>query len=222
MARKRAGLSLAVVFVGAAAFGTSPLSIHALVAHASPAVTETDDHYKPANTTIIGRSNAVSIAIPPTTPVITWTCTNSVVVQKTPATGLGTYKITPPTFNDGAGKPCIDNRGFSDTVVSHGTWYAGFVDSPLDELSKEPNLGDRLKFIIPIGGVTVTTSDGCLLTFAPTAPLKAIGAYNDINKFSIIGVVPIKITGGPQCPVSSVAAAFSVTYTLTPGLSDAS
>jgi hypothetical protein len=223
MAKHRARVGFAVLFLGAVTFGTSPLASSTGLAHASPAAIDSDDHYQPANATVTGRSNSVKIAIPPTTPVLTWTCTNSLVTQKTPATGLGTFKITPPTFNDGPGKPCADNLGFTDTVVSGGVWKARFIDARNDEASPEPNSGDRLMFIIPMGGVVVTGSEGCTITFAPTAPLKAIGTYDDVNTFTIIGVVPIAATGA-VCPLGPGVnqAAFSVTYTLSPGLSDAS
>jgi len=224
MAERRARVGLAALFLTAATISLAPSPLATVLGRASSAATDLDDHYKPANTTIIGRSSLVSIAIPPTTPGFTWQCTNSVIVQKTPATGLGTFKISPPTYNDGPGKPCRDNYFGTDTVISHGTWSVGFIDAPNDETGKEPNVGDRLKFIVPAGGVVVTTSAGCTITFAPNGPLSAIGTYDDVKTFTVIGVVPIKAAGGIACPVGSTvtAAAFSVTYTLTPGLSDAS
>jgi len=199
----------------------SALALAFGVVLASAASTDTDDHYKPANTTVKSSSTKVVVS----GSGITMTCTHSSTSGKAPATGLGLFTITPPTFNDGGTptKPCTDSVGGKDTITTSGTWRAGFVDVANDEPATEPNTGDRFKLIIPKDGVVDHNSFGCTVTVAPNGPVTVVGAYNDVNKLTInVKNAPVLVSGPSFCSPGTATGSLQATYTLSPGLSDAS
>ncbi len=65
----------------------------------------------------------------------------------------------------------------------------------------------------------VTNSLGCTITVAPTEAydVKAAGNYDGVSKLTVkITTLPIKVTGGLQCPTTATKASFTATYTFTP------
>ena len=189
--------------------------------HAAGVAGDTDDHYTPAATQVTGHSTKTVFTVGP----ITVTCTNSVAGGKTPATGLGAFKLSPlPVFNDGSSSaPCTDNLGFKDTTTTLGAWTIGFKDAALDETKSEPNTGDKLVVTVPKGGAVVHNTAGCVITVAPTAPFKVTGTYNDKGLFVVsINNLPISVTGSGICPVTAKTSTFNGSYTFSPVVVDAS
>jgi hypothetical protein len=226
MTSRKHKLGALVGLAAAAALTFGAVGVHMASASAPKASSDTDDSYNPANTTVSGHAtNTVFTAGP-----ITVTCTNSVAGGKTPkATAhLKAFNLKPlPVFNDGTGQPCTDNLGFTDTTNTNNTngkWKIQFIDAPNDENGTEPNSGDKLSVTVPKAGAIVTNSAGCTITVAPTAAFKVVGAYDDVNKFTVaITNLPIHVTGpGGVCPLSTNVAHFNATYTFTPGVSDSS
>jgi hypothetical protein len=191
----------------------------------APATSEpipTDDHYSPASTSVTASSASIAFGIPG----FSWTCTNSQLNGTTPATGLGKFKVS-PTYNDGTGTPCADNLGFKHIMAPSGTWKIGMTDAGSDEAATEPNTGDKLKLTIPLGGLTDSDSLGCLLTFAPSAPITLKSSYSDNGTFRLstgLTTIPITATNllGLICQLPSLlGATFSATYTFNQTISDA-
>jgi len=188
---------------------------------AASAAADTDDHYSPAGTVIKSTSSKVVVSASG----VSLTCTNSSTSGKTPATGLGSFTTSRPTFNDGGlpAKPCTDSLGGTDTITTSGTWTVGLIDAANDETAAEPNSGDRVKLIVPKSGVVDHNSFGCVVTVAPSGPITVTGVYNDHNKLTVNAKnVPGSISGPTFCHPGTGTASLQATYTLSPGLSDAS
>ena len=192
---------------------------------AGTSTTDTDDHYKPANTTV--KSTSTKTVATASTGV-SLTCTNSTTSGKTPATGLGLFIITPPKFNDGytatgKPKPCTDSARGTDVIATSGTWQAGFIDAAGDETAIEPNTGDRFRIIIPKAGAVDHNSFGCTITFAPAGPFALTGSYNDKTTLTFNAKnMPASVTGPSFCSPGNGSGSFQAVYTFSPGVSDAS
>jgi hypothetical protein len=127
-------------------------------------------------------------------------------------------------FNDGAGKPCTDTLGFTHTITVSGAWKIRLVDGANDETSPEPSAGDKLKLTIPQNGVTDVDSNGCVITFAPSAPVTVTSPYNDHTTFTVSSLTGLAVaTSGVLCPLPALTTAgFTATYTFSSAVSDAS
>jgi hypothetical protein len=211
----------------AAAAALAAMALGAAVASAGPLATDTDDHYNPISTQVTGTSTSTVFAAGG----VTVTCTHSIAGGKTPAKGLGAFKINPPVqFNDGSPTArCTDSLGFTDVTTVSGTWKLKFIDLPGEsETATEPNSGDKLEVIIPIGGAVVSVMNAnslvCTITVAPTKAFKVIGTYDDVHTFTVaITNLPITVTGSSLfCPLSATKSTFNATYSFTPGFGDAS
>jgi hypothetical protein len=121
------------------------------------------------------------------------------------------------------GQPCVDAVGFTQVISSSGTWKIRLVDGANDETSTEPSAGDKVKLIIPQNGLIDQGSYGCLLTFAPTAPITVTGTYDDHDAFTFGPMdLPVATSGG-SCPLPPLTTSvFKGTYTFSPGVSDGS
>jgi hypothetical protein len=215
--------ALAVVAMAVLALSTG--SAHA--SSAAPATSEpipTDDHYSSASASVTASSASIAFVIPG----FSWTCSNSQLSGTTPATGLGTFKVTPPTFNDGTGTPCLDNLHYTHAITSSGTWKIGVIDAASDETSTEPNAGDKIKLTMPQNGLNDhVASLGCLLTFASIAPITLKGNYNDQATFTVstgltnLGVATSDLVGSVCALPLSILASFTATYTFNRTISDA-
>jgi len=213
---RKVSLLIAVAAVGALTFG-------GMKASASPNAGETtEDHLVPAGTHVTGTSSRTVFSVGHG--VIIVTCTHSTSGTTTAKTGLPFTKISPlPQFNDGAGKPCTDNTGSTDTTTTQGTWLIGFLDKASDETSAEPNAGDRLEVIVPKAGAIVTNTLHCKIIVAPNGPFKVIGAYDDHSKFTVnISGLPIQVSGPAQCPSAATTSTFTGVYIFSPGVHDVS
>jgi hypothetical protein len=196
---RKTGIGLAVaalvaLTLGATTTGAAPLA---------------GKHIAPASTKVSGKSTSTVFAAGG----ITVTCTNSVAGGTTPANGLS-FPIKPlPTFNDGTGSPCTDSFGGTDNTKTKGTWTLKFINPT------------ELEIVVAKAGAVVTNSLGCTITVAPTAAydVKAAGNYDGVSKLTVkITTLPIKVTGGLQCPTTATKASFTATYTFTPGMAEVS
>jgi len=234
MDRNRKASAFAAAAVTALALGTG--WFHAThgtagtAAHQTRAATDTDDKLRPANYILIGTAGTTTFSVPPSPPVITVTCTASEATSKTLPSGLGASQVLPPMFNNGLNSstgqpnPCTDSTGGKDTTVTKGIWTITFLDSPTEtETSAEPNTGDQLEITIPKGGAVVTNSLHCVITVAPTAAFQVIGAYDDVNKFTVsLSNLPVSVAGPSPCPTAATTSSFNGVYTFSPSMRDIS
>lgn len=175
---------------------------------------ETDDNISPANTnvTATNTTNIVFKIIINNVPV-TVTCKNSSISGTTPASGLGPFNISNPSFTN-----CTDSLGGTDTVTTtsvNGSWQLTFLDVANDETQTEPNSGDRLQITIPKAGAKFTLSSfsSCVVTVSGTIA----GAYNDVNTLSFNGVsIPVQASG------CTATATMTGTYKFISNLDDVS
>jgi hypothetical protein len=212
-------MAVLVGFVSAAIVVGTPF------AHASPSASEdgADTFNVAAGTAVAATTTKVTISAPGAGLVIT--CTASGFAGKTGTTLK--FSIGLPSFSDGAGKPCTDNLGFTDTFKS-GTlkWTLterDFTSSGYgDEGLTEPNAtGDRLVIGLPTAGLTDTNNWPCMITFAPAGASSISGAYNDAGVFTVKGAkVPVSVSGPSFCGPPSQTVTITVTYKLSPLLFD--
>jgi hypothetical protein len=199
------------------------------IVHAAPNAAEdaVDTFNVASGTAVAGMTANVVISVPSTVPSMVVTCTASSFAGKT-GTKL-TFGIGLPTFTDGSGKPCTDNLGFTDTFQSNstnGAWLLmekDFTNAGVgDEGLAEPNAtGDRLVIRIPKGGLTDTNNWPCSFTFAPAGAVMIGGAYNDRGTLTIKGAKLAATVSGPGfCGPASQTVMVTVTYQLSPALSD--
>jgi hypothetical protein len=111
-------------------------------------------------------------------------------------------------------------------MTTSGTWKIGIIDAGSDEASAEPNTGDKIKLTIPQNGLIDTVFGlGCVLTFAPSAPIVLKSAYNDNGTFTVSTDLAVAtsdllpyVCGLPL----SITASLTATYTFSRTISDAS
>jgi outer membrane protein assembly factor BamB len=179
---------------------------------------DTDDNIKPASTSVTaslaaGTSLSVSGSINGLS--ITATCTTSSFSFTTPATGLGPVSTSAPTITG-----CTDNAtATSATVTPSGTFTVSLADPLNDEWAELPN--DVLKWTIPQGGLTITSSflPGCTVTLAPSGPVVLNASYDDHGTATVVNAsVPASASGCTVSPRATV----SETLAVSPAISDGS
>jgi hypothetical protein len=191
---------------------------------------DTDDHISPASTVVkaalkTGTKTTFTGTVGGI--AVTQHCTGSSTSGKTPATGLGPFTTSPPTFTG-----CTDSLGGTDTVktnATNGAWKITFLDKASEvETAAEgtgSTSGDKIRITIPIKGATLTSSAAptCTITVAPTAKANVTGAYNDINTLTITNA-PVPAATSAGCPggAGTTTGHFSATYVLTPKMHDVS
>ena len=176
-------------------------------ASASSAFATSTLHLIPANTLITGAlkagtkftATATIDGIP-----VSASCTKLSVTGTTPANGLTVTATKLPRVSG-----CKDSLGGTDTVTANSTngkWKITWISAT------------KAYILVPKAGLTVTTSllPGCVVTVAPTAPLKVTGTYDNVKKLSFKNVSgPVS---GSGCPANATGK-FSGTVVFTPGVS---
>jgi hypothetical protein len=194
--RIRFGLAFAAMSLGAT------VGAQAVLAAAAP------KHLRPANTTVkialkagtkasfTGKLGAVTV---------TSNCGSATDSFKTPARGLGPFKLANPAFTR-----CTDTLGGKDTVTTnstHGRWSEKFISAA------------RVRLTIPKAGATVVSSlvPTCVITVAPTGPVTVTGTYDNVRTTKFKNVT-LPASTSAACPGGATkgTATFSATYVSTP------
>lgn len=128
----------------------------------------------------------------------------------TNAAGPVTSAVTPASF----GGCSTSIFGVNSSVASSGNWAISLQNDPA---------GSTGSLTIPQGGVVVTNTGfaNCTTVVAPDGPVTVNGTWTAGTAtsapqlvFSNVSV-PIKVTGGFLCPVSSTTGTFNASYDVT-------
>jgi hypothetical protein len=144
-------------------------------------------------------------------------CKKSVIKFSTDATGniAQVDNITSKTFEE------CKAGAEAATVTTSGTWQVTYVDNPADRNDSE-TLGnnDNIEVLIPQNGAEITLASGVTIKIAPSSTISVQDEYNDST--SVLAVKEAQIPSEVNPGAVKVNAEFTGTYSVSPGLADAS